>query len=116
MMQHAPRTASKQRFAIHSPVLYRSRRPQADQTVKQGVVIAISSQRVWMEIDEVLEPGEPLEVYIPWPVLLNARVPLQLQITGTVTEFDGRIGVITIGKYEFKTVPRIMKADAAAGS
>jgi hypothetical protein len=65
----------------------------------------ISSSGLLFATSERLEPGQPLEACISWPVALDNRIPLKLVIKGSVVWSDGRQTAMCFERHEFRTAP-----------
>lgn len=66
-------------------------------------MIDASSSGIWLEAEEELRVGDPLELLIDWPAQVNGVVPLQLVTAGCVVRVNGRRAAVSIERYEFRT-------------
>ena len=62
----------------------------------------ISSGGVFLKTDKFLRLGAPIQVLIDWPVLLNRRCPLRLEIIGTVIRSDEIGTAVGLIRYDFR--------------
>ena len=63
----------------------------------------VSSNGIWLEAEQELRIGDPLELLIDWPAQLNGLIPLQLVTAGCVVRVAGRKAAVSIERYEFRT-------------
>jgi hypothetical protein len=94
---------AKKRFRIERPVRYRSLYGAAIGQVGSGRAMDLSSNGIWMEADNELHVGDPLELLIDWPAQLNGLVPLQLVTAGCVVRVVGNLCAVSVERYEFRT-------------
>jgi DNA-binding NarL/FixJ family response regulator len=74
----------------------------------------ISSKGVLFKADEILEPGQLVQISMDWPARLENQIPLKLVAEGRIVRNIKGIAAMTIEKYEFRT--RKTAAPAAAAS
>jgi hypothetical protein len=78
------------------------RSPQTAQwTVSE--TLNISSTGILFATEERVLPGQGMEVFVAWPVALNAQVPLKLALRGPVVRSEGNHIAMRFDRYEFKT-------------
>jgi hypothetical protein len=94
---------AKKRFRIERPVRYRSLYGAAIGQVGNGRAMDLSSNGIWMEAENELRVGDPLELLIDWPAQLNGLVPLQLVTAGCVVRVAGNLCAVSVERYEFRT-------------
>src|SRR5215831_3255264 len=94
---------TKKRFAIDRPVRYRFLFGPSIGRVSAGRAIEASSSGIWIETDQELRVGDPLELLIDWPAQLDGLVPLQLVTAGCVVRVSGNRAAISIERYQFRT-------------
>jgi hypothetical protein len=94
---------AKMRFNIGRPVRYRFLYGASLGRVATGKALDASSNGIWLEIDQELRIGDPLELLIDWPAQLNGMVPLQLVTAGCVVRVAGNRAAVSIERYEFRT-------------
>jgi hypothetical protein len=94
---------AKRRFPIDRPVRYRYLYGTSIGHVASGRAIEGSSNGIWIDAEQELRVGDPLELLIDWPAALNGGVPLQLVTAGCVTRVEGRCAAVSIERYEFRT-------------
>jgi hypothetical protein len=68
-----------------------------------GQIIDLSSSGLRFAAQGPLEPGLKLDVAIPWPVLLDEHVQLQLVVTGVVVWSSGTETALRIQRHDFRT-------------
>ncbi len=76
---------------------------RAEQPDGSGTTIDMSRRQIRFQTNTPPSPGQFLEVWVNWPVLLNSGCPLQLVVVGQVEESAGPYVVLNIQRYEFKT-------------
>lgn len=69
----------------------------------QAMTRNVSSGGVFLKTDTVLPGGEPIQVLIDWPVLLEERCHLRLVIFGKTVRSDWTGTAVEITRYEFRT-------------
>jgi hypothetical protein len=94
---------AKKRFAIERPVRYRFLYGASLGQVATGRALDASSNGIWLEAEQELRIGDPLELLIDWPAQLNGLVPLQLVTAGCVVRVSGNRAAVSIERYEFRT-------------
>jgi hypothetical protein len=94
---------AKKRFGIDRPLRYRMLYGASIGQVASGVAVDASSNGVWLEAENELKVGDPLELLIDWPVQLNGDVPLQLVTAGCVIRVQGNRCAVSVERYEFRT-------------
>ena len=94
---------SKKRFVIERPVRYRLLYGASIGQVASGHALDASSSGIWMQTDQELRVGDPLELLVDWPAQLNGVVPLQLVTAGCVVRVKGKRAAVSIERYEFRT-------------
>src|SRR3954452_6097029 len=94
---------AKKRFTIDRPVRYRFLYGASLGQVAAGRAIDASSHGIWIEAEDELRVGDPLELLIDWPAQLNGVVPLQLVTAGCVVRTIGRNAAVSVERYEFRT-------------
>jgi hypothetical protein len=94
---------AKKRFTIDRPVRYRFLYGASLGHIASGVAVDASSNGVWLQSEQQLKVGDPLELLIDWPAQLNGAVPLQLVTAGCVVRVHGLRAAVTVERYEFRT-------------
>jgi hypothetical protein len=94
---------TKKRFSIERPIRYRSLFGPTIGQVANGRAIDASSSGIWIETEQPLRVGDPLELLVDWPAQLNGLVPLQLVTAGCVIRVSGNHAAVSIERYEFRT-------------
>lgn len=94
---------AKKRFLIERPLRYRFLYGASLGQVASGRAIEASSSGIWVETENELRVGDPLELLIDWPAQLNGLVPLQLVTAGCVVRVVGSRAAVSIERYEFRT-------------
>jgi hypothetical protein len=94
---------AKKRFLIARPVRYRHLYGAALGQIGSGTALEASSNGVWLETENELRVGDPMEMLIDWPAQLNGIVPLQLVTAGCVIRVVGNRAAISVERYEFRT-------------
>jgi hypothetical protein len=94
----------RRRFAIQQPARYR-REGLPGCPTGSGTVTDISASGLWLVADAQFVEGEPLRLWIDWPVLLNEVRPLQLVIDGGVIRAVSGGAAVRIDHREFRTRP-----------
>lgn len=92
----------RRRFAIQRPARYRREGLRGGPT-GAGTVTDISASGLWLAADTQFVEGEPLRIWIDWPVLLNEVRPLQLVIDGPVIRVAAGGAAVRIDRREFHT-------------
>jgi hypothetical protein len=96
----------KKRFPIERPVKYRYLYGNSLGQVANGRALEASSAGIWMETEQEMRVGDPLELLIDWPAQLNGVVPLQLVTAGCVLRVDGTKCAVSVERYEFRTAKK----------
>jgi hypothetical protein len=94
---------AKKRFPIERPVRYRFLYGASLGQVASGVAVDASSNGIWIETEQSLRVGDPLELLIDWPAQLDGLVPLQLVTAGCVVRVSGNRAAVSVERYEFRT-------------
>jgi hypothetical protein len=94
---------AKKRFTIERPLRYRTLYGASLGHVSTGHAVDASSNGVWLQAEQELKVGDPLELLIDWPTQLNGAVPLQLVTAGCVVRVEGRRCAVSVERYEFRT-------------
>ncbi len=68
-----------------------------------GKSLNISSKGLVFTTSEAFAPGQVIEAFIDWPVLLDDCVRLTLFVEGVVVRSTGNHTAMRIEKYEFRT-------------
>lgn len=68
-----------------------------------GESLNISSKGLVFTTTETFEPGQVVEAFIDWPMLLDGCVRLTLFVEGVVVRSAGNRTAMRIDKYEFRT-------------
>ena len=68
-----------------------------------GEVTDISSSGLLFQCSQHLRVGEPINVSLAWPFLVNSHCPIQLCISGRIVRSDGFGTALEIRHYEFRT-------------
>lgn len=97
---------AKKRFTISRPVRYRFLYGAALGRVASGTAVEASSSGIWIDAEDELKVGDPLELLIDWPAHLNGVVPLQLVTAGCVVRVSGRKAAVSVERYEFRTAKK----------
>ncbi|MBZ5577087.1 MAG: PilZ domain-containing protein [Acidobacteriia bacterium] len=72
----------------------------------EGVLTNISSRGVLFSCGTQLPVGRLIQIFLPWPTLLNGSCPLQLRIQGCVIRSERWGTAATIRRYDFHTASR----------
>lgn len=78
-----------------------------------GRTINLSSDKLTVTATTPLFAGDKLEVAIDWPVLLDARVRIQLMMWGKVARTYGTVTEVQVHQHEFRTCGERRRAAAA---
>src|ERR1700728_534345 len=68
-----------------------------------GESLNISSTDLLFTANEAFLPGQALEAFIDWPILLDNRVRLTLVVEGTVVRTAENHAAMRIERYHFRT-------------
>jgi hypothetical protein len=68
-----------------------------------GESLNISSKGLVFKTNETFAPGQVVEAFIDWPMLLDDCVRLTLFVEGVVVRSAGNHTAMSIEKYEFRT-------------
>jgi len=68
-----------------------------------GESLNISSKGLLFTTNEALLPGQVVEAFLDWPMLLDSRVRLTLVVEGVVVWAADGAAAMRIEKYEFRT-------------
>jgi hypothetical protein len=68
-----------------------------------GRTHVMSSTELIFSGDQAIEPGMQAEVSLAWPAKLNENVRLQLVLEGSIKRAEGKLAVLHIVKYHFRT-------------
>ena len=103
---------SKRRYNLSCQIRYR--RLYGDRLGQTGTgrTIEGSSESIRVETDQPLVMGEPVEILIDWPAMLNGSVPMLLAIGGCVMRVDGPVAAVSVERFEFRT--RALRTPATA--
>jgi hypothetical protein len=91
------------RFPMACKVSFKIRSGKRKPQLITGEMIEMSSTGFVLVADASLSSGTPLEVTIPWPVLLNNECLLNLVLQATVVRCDKGIIACKIEHREFRT-------------
>ena len=89
-------------YPIPLPLRYKA-------TSKYGMVLGfgqirmMSSQDIIFAADDKLKPGMEAQIALPWPFLLDGRIPLQLVLDTTITGSQNGVAEARILAYDFRT-------------
>jgi hypothetical protein len=67
-----------------------------------ATTVDIGTGGVLLKTGKTLRCGQPIEVLINWPVLLEERLPLRLVVFGKVLRSNGAGTAVGIMRYEFR--------------
>ena len=65
--------------------------------------VDISSGGVFFRTAETVAPGQSLEAWVAWPILLDKHIPLRLVTKGLVVRNDGIGAAMRFETFEFRT-------------
>lgn len=103
-MPSAAERRRSQRFAL--PLTLRLRTieplPYVDQIIS-GECLNISSSGLLFTAAEVFSPGQVIEAFVDWPVLLDNRIRLTLIVEGAIVRTVRGHAAMSIDKYRFRT-------------
>lgn len=68
----------------------------------QATTLDIGRRGVLLKTDTILRVGQPIEVLIDWPALLDQRCPIRLVVCGKVIRRDWARTAVGITRYEFR--------------
>jgi hypothetical protein len=68
-----------------------------------GESLNISSKDLLFTTSETFLPGQAIEAFIDWPILLDNRIRLTLVVEGVVVRTAANHAAMRIEKYQFKT-------------
>ena len=85
--------------------LARYRRPGRQRKTLAGVgqTVNFSSSGALLRVQEPFRVGDPLEMSVEWPVLLNGSVPIRLLAHGHVVRVDEGTIALKFEGHEFRT-------------
>ena len=69
----------------------------------RGTTVNMSSRGLLLKTDQELQPGQRVEASIAWPIMLNERCSLKMNVFGRVVRVEDGLAAIEILKYQFKT-------------
>jgi hypothetical protein len=95
-----------QRFSLRLAIKFRriERRAVLDRIII-GESLNISSKGLLFTATEAFLPGQIVEAFIDWPMLLDSRVRLTLVVEGVILWAAENKTAMSIEKYQFKTRP-----------
>jgi len=73
--------------------------------VGAGQTVSLSSMAVVFEASESLPIDRPVKLWINWPVKLENRLDLTLEVRGRTTRAQGHRTTVEIQRYEFLIRP-----------
>lgn len=92
------------RYPLECPV---TTRPYGKRALHSGTgrgkTVNMSSKGLLLKTDQELALGERVEASIMWPMLLNGRCSLKMNVLGRVVRVENGLAAIEILKYQFKT-------------
>jgi len=91
------------RFDCHLAVSYQTLEKPFLSGQGTSETLNISSKGVLFRADELLEPGQLVQVSVDWPARLENQIPLKLVAEGRVVRNIKGVAAMTIEKYEFRT-------------
>ena len=94
-----------QRFPLHLDVRYRTI-SEGRARSGTGWTVNISSGGILIAAADSPTLGTLIRASVDWPILLDARVPLQIVITGKVTRSDPSGFALAAQQYRFHTMKR----------
>ena len=100
----APHKPAHLLYPIVTSVEFRTKNRKHQITAGVGRTIAMSARQVSLQSETRLPVGELLELEVAWPVRLEDRVPLKLQILGRTVHASGPRTIVQILRYEFRTM------------
>jgi len=103
------------RFPIRQDVRYQCQNG-SNPTSGTGKTLEISSREVRFTTQHALEVGEPVELAVDWPALLDNTCLMKLFIHGCVVESAPGSAAIRIERHEFRTRGSRAVAQSAARS
>jgi hypothetical protein len=76
-----------------------------DQTCTTGAgrTISISSRSILFEAETVLPVGMVVELGLIWPIHLDLKVGLKLQVLASIVRVEGKSALVKILRHEFRT-------------
>ncbi len=107
-----PDRRRKHRFDIDQEVKYRVMYGDRVAETGEGRTVDISSGGIRITTETILPVGQPVELSMRWPALLNRSCPMKLIICGCVLRSDERGTVVSVERYEFRTIGRSFQAGA----
>lgn len=98
-----PERRASYRFPLRLPIRYRTvgSRRASEWVLSESV--NISSGGLFFRTAEALAPGQSLEAFVAWPLLLDKHIPLRLVTKGPAVRNDGLGTAMRFETYEFRT-------------
>jgi hypothetical protein len=94
---------SRQRFPLRLAIRCRQTESLDLDRIIVGESLNISSKGLRFTTAEAFQPGQIVEGFIDWPVLLDNRIRLKLVVEGPVVWKVGDEAAMRIDRYEFRT-------------
>lgn len=92
------------RYPLECPVVTRHYTKQSLQWESgRGTTVNMSSRGLLLKTNQAFKPGQRVEASIAWPILLNQRCSLKMNVFGRVVRVADGLTAIEILKYQFKT-------------
>ena len=98
-----PDRRASHRFPLHLPIRYRMLGPSQSVEWLSSESVNISSGGLYFRTAEAVPPGQNLEAFVAWPLLLDKHIPLRLVTKGPVVRNDGIGTAMRFETYEFRT-------------
>jgi len=98
------------RYPLGAEVRYQiinQRRPSAG----TGRTVDLSSRGALIQTADLLPNGAKIKLSMVWPVRLNGRIALSLEVVGRIVRVDGCLAGVVFDHHEFRT--RGMRHEAA---
>ena len=105
---------SKVRFPFDLQVRYRTLGPES--LSGEGRALNISSGGILIARPHQVSVGEPVELRIEWPSLLEGRIGLQLVVTGKVVRCGASSFAVLFNQHQFRTTGNKSANRKAAGA
>jgi hypothetical protein len=94
---------ARQRFRIGQDVFCKYLSGGRLSDAGAGKILDVSSGGVRFTTERALSVGEPLEITVKWPALVDNKCLMKLVINGRVIRSDPNSAAVKIERYEFRT-------------
>jgi hypothetical protein len=98
-----PERRASHRFPLRLPIRYRMIGASHTSEWFSTESVNISSGGLFFRTAEAVPPGQSLEAFVSWPLLLDKHIPLRLVTKGPVVRNDGIGAAMRFETYEFRT-------------